>query len=571
MSLTLVISIVSMFYTSPVMADTLTKITAPGTNIGAQNIKVNPNDGVQDFPLAVISVKSEAGPTKITGLYVSTKNVSANPTTLRIYSNQSWTPLGSITGITSTSIGVINCDITIATNTMTAFTLCGDFSSQTSGWCIGRIHGIRVEQDGVSKDILSPPELHGPERRFFGGVANWIQSAAPMTTTTNVGGRTVSMTATFTLQVTADGMNLVQPTGKDFVVVASTSPNSSVLCDTVTAVTVPNGPIADGSTATVYLTASISDAYIPENGSYGFKIEQINWGSNPNAQICQYWGLEQFKTPTTVRCHRPEMPPAKQIAAPFISANLYQAINTLGQTDEFGQKAQLVGEGGILRFTQQDTNPNHIVVFPYSTSPDKGKVMRVNVTVNAVDMTPIITAPINLLGQLYGNYREYPISNVVNTTSNGVTLKTTFDVTIGEFTCHGKFIRTSDGSCMAIFYWGSGSTSEGVGEKMDLINLSPSPPEDGNLPPRFRFKSTDGGVHGSSYVMNIASLPFSFKVQGSIDLINWQDVIYWSYWFDPTTLDETGSADGWIYINRPMLSAVNLNPDRCIFRIVSLD
>lgn len=558
--------VVSMFCMTPAMAGVTTKIVESQIGFRTQNIKVDPNDGVQDFPLAVISVKSEGGPTKITGVYVSSANVSATPTTLRVYCNG--TSLGSIA---YSAVGVINIDTTVATDTAAGFTLCGDFSSQTSGWCIGRIRGIRVEQDGVSKDILTPSELYGPERRFFGGVANWIPSAAPMTTTTTVDGRTVSMTATFTLQVTADGVNLAQPAGKDFVVTAGTSSNSSVLCDTVTAVTVPSGPIASGSTATVYLTASISDSNIPENGSYKFSIKQINWGSNPSSQISQYWGLEEFKTSTTVRCFRPEMPPAKKIGAPYISSNLYQTISTLGQADEFGQRAQLVGEGGVLRFTPQDTNPNHIVVFPYPASPDKGQVMRVNITMNAVDMVPIITAPVNLLGPSYGSSSQYPISNVVNTTSGGVTMKTTFDVTIGEFACHGKFIRTGDGSCVAIFYWGPGSTSEGVGEKMDLINLSPSPPEDGNLPIRYKFNSTSVGMSGGNYVMKITSLPFSFTVKGSVDGINWKEITYWSYWFDSTTLDNEGSADGWIYIDKSMLSKISLDPNRCFFKIVSLD
>ena len=568
-SLTLVTLIVSMFFcTLPAMAGVTTKIVASQTDLRAQNLRVNPNDGVQDFPLAVITVKSEGGPTTITGFYVGTENMSTSPTSLRIYSNQSWDSLGSIAYTTN---GIINGNATIDTDTSTTFTLCGDFSSQTSGWCIGRIRGVRVVQDGMSKDILTPHELHGPERRFFGGIANWILSAAPMTTTTTADGRTVSMTATFTLQVTADGVNLAQPTEKDFVVTAGTSPNSSVLCDTITAVTVPSGPIADGSTATVYLTANISGTNIPENGSYDFKIRQINWGSNPSAQIYQYWGLEDFKTQTPISCFLPDMPPAKQIAAPYISSNLYQMISTLNQADEFGQKAQLVGEGGILWFTPQDTNPNHIVVFPYPTSPDKGQVMRANVTINAVDMVPIITAPANLLGPSYGSSLQYPISNVINTTFGGVTMKTTFDVIIGEFTCHGKFIRTGDGSCVAIFYWGPGSTSDSVGDKMDLINLSPSPPEDGNLPIRYKFKSTDVSMSGNSFVIKIVSLPFSFKVKGSDDGINWTEIIYWSYWFNSTTLDDTGSAEGLIYIDKSMLSTVNLNSNRCFFKIVSLD
>lgn len=560
--------VMSVFCVLPAMAESTVKITKSQTDIVEQNVKVDPNDGVGDFPLAIITVRSEGGPTKITGFYVGSESLSAVPATLRIYSNQSWDPIGSTA---STVMGSISGDVTIAADTAVNFTLSGDFSSQTTGWCVGRIRGIRVEENGVSKDILTPLEIHGPERRFFGGIATWILADAPAISTTRQNGKTTSMTAVFTLQVTADGLSLAQPTGKDFLVMASSSPNNSVLCDSVAASVVPNGPITDGSTATVVVTATVLGTSLTDNAPYGFSIRQINWGASSSSQVTQYWGLEGFKTWTPAQNFNPDIPPAKQIAAPFISANLYQAISTLGQADDFGLKGQLVGEGGFLRFTPLDANQSRTVVFPYPASPDKGQLMRPSVAINAVDMTPIISAPANLLGTLYGSFRQYPISNVINTTSGGVTTKTTFDVTIGDLTFHGKFVRTGDGSCVAVFYWGPGSSPDSVGEKMDLITLSPSFPNDGNLPARFKFKSSSAGMSGNSCVMSIVSLPFSFKVQGSNDLVDWKDMTYWSYSYDATTLDESGSMQGLVYVDMSMLSTLNLNPARCFFKIVSLD
>jgi hypothetical protein len=521
--------------------------------------------------MMLMTVKSEGSPSTITGFIVGTENLSAAPTTLRIYSNQSWDPLGSSS---STTLSTISSNAVIATDTATTFTLSADFPTGTSGWCVGRILGIRVEQDGISKDIPTPDGIYGPDRRFFGGIATWMMTAAPTTSTTSdQNGNTTSMTAVFTLQVEADGLDLAQPTGKDFVVTVNAGPNCAALCDSVVSTTIPSGPIADGSVKTITVTATILGAHVPGNGQYRFAIKQINWGSNPNAQISQYWGIEDFMTWTIAGYFDSSIPPARQIAAPFISASLYDNITVLGMADDFGQKSQMVGEGGFLRFTPLDIKPSQTIVFPYPASPDRGQVMRLSVSMNATDMTPMVMAPNNLLGSSQVGFRQYPVSNVANMTSGGVTTKTTFDVTVGEFIAHGKLVRTGDGSCMAVFYWGTGSTFDSAGEKMDLINMSPSPPEDGNLPVRFKLKCTSAGMHGNGnyYYMDVTSMPFSFKVQGSTDLVNWKELTYWSYSYDAGTMDETGSVQGSVLIDVSTLSTLNLNSARCSFRIVSLD
>ncbi|MBP6974949.1 MAG: hypothetical protein KBB54_03345 [Candidatus Pacebacteria bacterium] len=556
-----------MALTLPAMAETTTTIMGPEVNFRAQNIKVDPNNGVGDFPLTAITIKSEGGPTTVTGFYVSTQNLSAVPTTLRIYSNHA----GLIgTSSSSATTVTINTDTVIENNTSANFTLTGDFSSNASGWCIGRIIGIRVEnQNETSKDVFAPSEIYGPERRFFGGVANWVMITAPtISASTDQNGFTTSMTATFTLQVTADGINLAQPTGKDFVVIASCNPNNQVICNTVSAITIPNSPVADGTTHEVTVTASISSADVHENGLYQFSIKQINWGSNPSSQIQQYWGIEDFRT-WFASYYRPETPPAKPIVTPSISADLYQVISGLSQANDFGQAGQLVGEGGFIRITPHDISPNRTVVFPYPGSEHKGQVMRISAAMSAIEMIPIVSAPTDLLGLPYGSFSQYPISNVANTTSNGMTVKTTFDVNIGSFVCHGKFVRTGDGSCTATFYWGLGSTHDSSGSKVDMINLSPSLPDiehdiPTGLPPRFQFKCTNIRRTVTGFLLDIVSLPRSFKVERSIDLINWSGVDEWDHGYQYYPIDSVGSSNGWVNVQ-------TLDPTRCFFRIVTLE
>ncbi len=569
--------IVSVLNTLPTMAESTTTIVEAQVGFRAQNIKVDSNDGVNDVPLMTFTVKSEGGPTVITGFYVTTRNLSAVPTTLRIYSNQAWGPIG--TSSSPTIATTINSNVIIDDSTATTFTLSGDFSSNTSGWCIGRVIGIKLQnQDGTSKDVFMPGEIYGPERRFFGGVANWIVANEPtISTTTDQNGFTTSMTATFTLQVTTDGMNLAQPTGKDFVVVASCNPNNEVICNSVSAIVIPNGPIADGATHTVTVSATITAADIRENGLYRFSIRQINWGTNSSSQVQQYWGIGNFKTWAGGNYYRPETPPARPIATPTISAELYQAIDSFSQANDFGPAGQVVGEGGFIRITPHDISEYRSIVFPYPTSEHKGQVMRVSAVMNATDMVPIITAPANLLGMPYGSFDQYPISNVINTTSDGVTTKSTFDVNLGTITCHGKLVRTGDGSCLASFYWGQGSTSDLPGNKVDLVNLSPSLPhaERGvltGLPPRFQFKCKEIRSSGPDYlVLNIISFPYSFKLEGSNDLVNWHEVVGWGYGYAITPLDNVGSTEGWVNISKSTLSTQTLNPNRCFFRIVMLD
>jgi hypothetical protein len=566
-SILAILMVIFNFMTIPAKADSFVTVSTAWPSLLDRNVRIDSANGASNVSVAEFRIKSEGGTSTITEVGIQLHGLGNLPTTLRVYEGA--TLLASRSVVTYTN--VIQLSTNILSDTAKTISIKADFPSTTTGWSQASIISIESQsQEGVLSSIT--PEMRGPEIHFFENVSEWELASTPLVSVqSDLDGWTQSMTATFTFNVTAIGGTMLQPQTDDVVIVARTNPYDEVLCTTDSVITMPNGNIADGSTSQVTVTATLTPSMISKSGEVGFLVKQINWGHTLTTKVQQQYGLDNFKTPGTYRFTKNGSVPMIPIRLKEIGQNLYDAITVWKYSGEYNVIGQVVGEGQPLLYSWTDISPVKIIVFP-NGSVNNGQAMTVDVAISPVDMTPTVRAPANTLGEPI-NFVVYPISNRLETVESGVITKVTFDVNLDGFIGHGKITRTGTNSCIAVMYWGAYSTYDNPGSEIDLENLSPGKgiPEKGYspVPPRFTFKLKDITFDSQNgiYRMPVKALPFSFRLEGSSDLIHWIPISY-GYGHTPSSADSDGSEDGFVDVSQQTFDYFpSLDPRRVFFRI----
>ena len=551
----------------PSLADstiTVSPVTPPlrdGTN------RVSSTDTTQNVVLANFNVSSTGGNSTTTKVFALVNQISAKPSAFSVYEGTTLVATSSWNDTLNPQ--QINLPATITSGTTRTFTLKGNFPTTTSGRIRVQIMAVHfVSSNGIQYDVAPATELYGPFQRFFSSVTNWNLVSQPTIETISLpDGTPLALKSVFTMQATANGSNMLQPTKDDFVVVAQTGPFDAIECDNINVTTFPNTDIADGTTVTVTVTAVMTADQFLKPGLYNMAIKQINWGPSPVGQIEQNWGLEDYKTPST---YFAKLAPLISYNLPQIGANLYAGITNVN--GEIGTPAQIVGEGAAIVLNRFEVSTTRRVVFPYHNG-ERGHQMQVVASISNNDMTPIIFGPANPeTDDLSPNF-QYPVSNVqkVPDGSNPSVIKTvTFDVTIGDFTAHGIMKRTGRTSCRIKFFWGQGSTYTSPGSTIDLLNISPGTeilakgyPAG---PERCMFKEESPHANGT-FSEYLTALPNSFNMQGSSDLVNWVNM-GWAYSPLAGEPNEDGSVRAEVKVYRYQMTDAGLDPSRCFFRFV---
>ncbi len=553
----------AIVFTVPAMAQKSISVLGPNVPTHDGNVRVSQTEGVQNVILGSFQLKAAGGDCSLVNTTIQLLGVGygSSPTTLKIFEGNT---LISSVAVQQLIIGIPLVDQVVSQNTTRTFTLKGDFPSTAAGTCQVKFLGVRWLNSANADTATGPSggDLYGPTQHFFSSIAGLQLASVPTATATTQNGFTTQVVANFSINVTADGANLLQPVDSDAVVVATyAGTGETIICPQVSVVTTPNNPIADGSTGTVTVSAKLPASSVPHSGVMSFALRQFAWRSGTVGEVVQTWGLNSFVTPVGINFLKNEAPPPTK-KFPRIGSDLYLYISYLLQYAN-GGFGQVVGEGGSLVFTPTMTNPIARVVFP-NNAPDGGNTAQVAASVSATEMIPFITAPVSLAVIAPVTYTNYPVSNVQAVSVDGVTMEKTFDVVLGEVTLHGLMIRTGSNSCEVKFFWGAGSGRNSPGDQLDLLNLSPGKGE--NQPPRFKFKATRIRVNSTSFDIDAHAIPGTFQVLASSDLVAWSPVTC-IYAVDSELEDTEGSMPISVSVAKTAVGSA----DRCFFRLLLVE
>ncbi|MDD5318761.1 MAG: peptidoglycan-binding protein [Candidatus Pacebacteria bacterium] len=277
-------------------------LSAASQSLRSQNYRVNPNgDTLYGVVLGTFNLKSDSGDSTLLTVNASSTASGTQPTTVYLY--QGSTLLKSITPAANGSLVFNNLDSAagsvVAQNTIQTYTIKGDFSVST-------VNGTYASTT-INNVVYQTP--NGSSATAVGPVTNanqYVYTAAPMLTlasaptisagSQNQQGSTTALTATFAFNVTAQGGTMTLPANGDFVVVFATSTANPISAGVTTnVVTIPNNNIADGSTASVTVTAQIPNSALTYSGLYNAAITSVKWVVGANT-ITQTYGLEDYKT-----------------------------------------------------------------------------------------------------------------------------------------------------------------------------------------------------------------------------------------------------------------------------------
>lgn len=292
-------------------SSTLT-LSAASSPLRSANNRVNGVDSLNNVPLLTFNLKSETGDSTLLTVNASTTASGTLPTTLYLY--QGSTLLKSKTVSASGTTGNVsfdNLDTTtgslVPVNTIQTYTVKADFPSNTANGTFASttIQSVVFQTPAGNSSTASGSAVSGVNQYVYTKAAVITLAGAPTITVSNpsVSTGTTTMTATFPLNITALGGNMVVPgtTGAEFTVVFSNGTNYTATSKSV--VTIPNNDIADGSTASVVVTASVNPSVALTNGLYNAALTQIVWNVG-NGSTTQAYGLDDFKTSAAVQFNR---------------------------------------------------------------------------------------------------------------------------------------------------------------------------------------------------------------------------------------------------------------------------
>jgi len=280
-------------------------LSAASNPLRSQNYRVNElGDSLQGVPLLTFNLQSQSGDSTLLTVNATTTASGTLPTTEYLY--QGSTLLQSKSVGTNGSVSFNNltnaAGSVVPEGTIQTYTIKADFAAST--------HNATFASTTVTSVVYQTPNGDSAVlSNSVAGVNQYVYTSAPsftLTSTptiqitgTNQNGSSTAMTASFAFNVTANGGTLAIPQNSDFTVVFTDGTHFAT-STSVNVVTIPNNAIADGSTASVTVTAQLPYSGVPASGLYNAYIAAIHWSIAGNDgitnSISQTYGLDDYKT-----------------------------------------------------------------------------------------------------------------------------------------------------------------------------------------------------------------------------------------------------------------------------------
>lgn len=278
----------------------LTLSASPNPIPSASNV-FNSYDGARGVSFTNFNVKSSGGDSSIVGVSASITASGTAPTTIYLYTGAGLVASKVITP-GNNNVDFSNLNILVAKDTFQTLLIKGDFPANGNSGSMAsvNINAVSYQSSNGILNKTSNGAVIGASQYFLKAAPKFVLATAPTASSVNntSTGQTVSLTATFTMNVTSVGGTMVMPVPGDFTVkygLGSLTNTTSI----ISVVTIPNNNIAEGSTANVTVTALVPASAIPQSGPYVFGITSIKYQVGQSSGI-QNYGLEDFKTPNAV-------------------------------------------------------------------------------------------------------------------------------------------------------------------------------------------------------------------------------------------------------------------------------
>lgn len=263
-------------------------ISNASNQVRSMNHQIKSVDGAKNVTLMNFAVKSELGPSTIKTVVASASGTI--PSTLMLYDGN--TMLASAAA-TVGDITFNNLSIALAKDQTKVLTIRADYPVNVSSGAVAHaiVSGGTFARSAGGVVAMTGYATGNFHRLYTAGTNFALNSATILARVNQNASSTVD--ATFTLATSPFGGSMTMPVNSDFKV-DFTGP-STVSAQSISVVTIPNNNIAEGSTATVTVTAQLPRT--AASGLYNANIQNIKWKVGTNT-VTQYWGLEDFKTTT---------------------------------------------------------------------------------------------------------------------------------------------------------------------------------------------------------------------------------------------------------------------------------
>ena len=295
-------------------SSTLTVTANTGTPVST-SVNVNVDNGVTDVPMLVFNAKSTTGASKITDLTFGVEGIDAGMLdkvdAIKLYDGLTLLGSVSLTGAGKSRTAVFtDLAIPVAKDTTKNLLVRADIaggvtSLDTLYVTIAPITQITYEQPDLTTGVAAVGStITGKTMYVFNGkaaIVSFVSGTATYTYNATTPANSYT-TGIITLKVKADGGLITKPLTADFDVYAFTDGSSDGLVDSEDITVIPNTDISDLSEATVVINVSET------RGSSGvgfvsFKLGDdattgVDWVIDRGAPVTQFWGLEDYKTPS---------------------------------------------------------------------------------------------------------------------------------------------------------------------------------------------------------------------------------------------------------------------------------
>jgi len=280
-------------------------LSAASNPLREQNYRIDPTNGVLGVPLLTFNLNAQTGDATLLTVNASTTASGTKPTTLYLYNGSTLLQSQSVGANGSVVFNNLNntTGATVSADTIQTFTIKADYPSNTvnGSYSSTTINSIVFETANGSTLTTSGSAVAGVNQYFYTAAPSFTLASSPtiQITGTNQYGSSTAATATFSFNVTATGGTLTEPLNSDFTVKFATSTTGQqITAPSVSVVTIPNNNIADGSTASVTVTAQLPNSAVTYSGLYNAYISSIVWHitNNTMSPVTQSYGLEDYQT-----------------------------------------------------------------------------------------------------------------------------------------------------------------------------------------------------------------------------------------------------------------------------------
>ncbi len=268
---------------------------ASDPQVRASNYRISSVNGAQKVTLLNFMVDSYEGAGKIKTLPIG---LGGNVIPTSVYLFDGNTLIASKAG--ARDVVFDNINLVVPINSQKILAIKADYAPDTVSGSRSSVFitpGTYEKVPGVTA-TMGGGGVDGPMQYFYSAVAKYKLASTPTITIPPNSTSTSLIMAVFPLTVQADGGTVKKPStsGSDFGVVFSNGTNT-YQATSRSAVVIPNQDIADGSTASVTVTAYGTGSTILTSGLYRAYISSIKWDAGSGI-VTQTYGLEDFKTPS---------------------------------------------------------------------------------------------------------------------------------------------------------------------------------------------------------------------------------------------------------------------------------